>query len=340
MPLFNLYKEDLQRVKKPTDLWSKEANTIDHSVSTLFGPYGMYKMTESGEILISGKDVLDNIDLGPMAEPIIKSVNAQYEEHRDGTTSLALLLSRLIANTHDLKTSGLSIPVILSGYKRAMEIAIEETKKLVKKIDKNDFQALEEIIKHSLAGTIADKENIIQTIRDAILFLKEPSEDDITVFAEEGGEGTEVILGVKLDYNRVRDDMPDKLENVNIALVDKLTPRKTSFDIKMHITSAERYSVISKMEEEQLRREVDKLVKLGVKAVFAKGEIDPRAAEMLARAGIAGFEKVNESDMKSLVKTTGARIVSISTLSKDDLGYAGTLDDSDEEGCVGGVCRT
>lgn len=92
MPLFKLYKEDIQRVKKPTNIWFKEAETINQKVATAFGPYGMYKITHESDILSNGKDILDNIELGPMAEPIIKSINAQYQENKDGTTSLATII--------------------------------------------------------------------------------------------------------------------------------------------------------------------------------------------------------------------------------------------------------
>ena len=340
MPLFNLYKEEIQQVRKPTNLWFKEASSINHSVSTIFGPHGMHKFTVDGEILSTGKDVLDNIELGPLAEPILKSINAQYKEFQDGTTSLALLLSRMMIQAHNLSTDGVEMQTIISGYEKAIDLAIEVTKKKIKRIKTDDVDILQEVIHHSLAGTIADKEAIISSIRDAILFLKEPKEEDISVLAEEDGEGNEVILGVKLDYNRIREDMPDKLNDVTVALIDKLTPRKTNIDIKIGISLANGYSNIAKMEDKQLREAVDKLIQLGVKAVFAKGEIDPRAADMMAREGIIAFQKLKDDDMKTLAKTTGARVANISLLSKDDLGYVGTLDDSKEEGCVGGVCRT
>ena len=340
MPIFNLYKEDLERVEKPTNLWFVEAKSVDSSISPLLGPYGMYKMTTDGEILSGGKEVLDNIELGPMAEPILKSVNAQYKEFQDGTASLALLLSRVMMKAHDLSTAGIGMPIIISGFEKAMNIAISTVQKKNKRIKRSDIKILEDVIQHSLAGSIADRENILSVIRDSILFLKEPKEEDITVLAEEGGEGSEVIVGLKLDYNRVREDMPDKLNDVTIALLDKIAPRKTNFDIKINITSTENYSATAKLEEIQLKEAINKLVKLGVKAVFSKGEIDSRAAEMMVRNGITGFEKIKESDMNALVKSTGGKIVNISNISDDDVGYIGLIDDTKEEGCIGGVCRT
>jgi len=340
MPIFQLYKEELERVKKPTNIWSKEAKSIDQSVSSLLGPYGMYKLTRDGEILSNGKEVLDNIELGPMAEPIKKSVDAQYKEFRDGTVSLALLLSKMVVKAHDLSTSGIPMPTIISGYKKAINIAIEEAHERTKKMKKRDIEILEDVIKHSITNTIADTSGILSAIRDAILFLKEPKEENITVLAEESEEGSEVIVGLKLDYNRVREDMPDKLSDTKIALLDKITPKKTRLDIKIDITNTKDYSDAASFEEILLRRDIDKLIKLGVKAVFSKGEIDPRAAEIMARNGIAGFEKIKESDMTALAQSSGGKLINISNISESDLGYIGLIDDTKEEGCVGGVCRT
>jgi len=147
-------------------------------------------------------------------------------------------------------------------------------------------------------------------------------------------------MGLKLDYNRIREDMPEEIENATIALLDKLAPRKTNIDIRINITSAELYSMVSKMEDKELEEYVDKLVDLGVKAVFVKDEIDPRIADMLARKNITAFEKIKEGDIKEISRSTGAKLTSILSLSKEDLGFVGILDDSESEECIGGVCRT
>lgn len=338
--MFNLYKNEMQQVRKPTNLWYKEAKKIDMAVSTLLGPYGMYKMTESGEILSNGKDVVDSIELGPMAEPILDAVSKQYEEFGDGTVSLALILSRLISKAYELSKGGMPMPTILSGYKKAMEIAAEVVKEETRKIGRGDIKDLEEVIKHSVAGSVADDEPIRSVIRDAILFLKEPKEKNIAILTEGGEEGAEVIIGLKLDYNRVRDDMPEKVYDAKIAVVDKIAPKKTNFDIKIDITGRKAYRALSEMERNQLREFVNKLVEMDVKAIFSKEEIDPRAAEMMAKKGIMGFEKINEGDMKTISESTGASKVNMLGISEKDLGFIGIIDDSKEEGCVGGVCRT
>ena len=335
--MFNLYKQDIHRARKPTKLWYKEAKKIESSVSTLLGPNGMHKMTEDGEILTSGKDVLDNIELGPMAEPITESVNAQYREFGDGTTSLALLLSRLISKANELSAEGVPMPMIISGYRKAMDATISAVEMETRKIDRKD---IERVIRHSVSGSSADEDAIVSVIRDSILFLKEPDEDNITILTEQGGEGSEVIMGLKMDYNRVRDDMPEKMYDVKIALLDKVAPRKSSLDMKLSITSREAYRAAAEMERNQMKEFVGKLEEMGVGAVFSEGEVDARAAEMMAKKGIMGFEKVKGDDMKEIAEATGAQKINMTSLSENDLGFVGILDDSREEGCIGGVCVT
>ena len=110
--------------------------------------------------------------------------------------------------------------------------------------------------------------------------------------------------------------------------------------MKIDMTGREAYRAMSEMEKNQLKSFVYKLVKMNVKAVFSKGETDAKVAEMMAKNGIMGFEKRNEGDIKTISESTGASMVNMMSITEKDLGFIGIIDDSKEEGCVGGVCRT
>lgn len=340
MSMYEIFEYDMENAKNPTDLWSGEAKKIENALSNLLGPYGLYKMTGNGSILDTGKDVLDNIELGPMAEPIIDSINKQYKEFNDGTISLALLLSRLLIKADELVEHGVRMPNVISGYKKALELALEAIKNETETLQSGDNKTLESIIQHSVAGTVADDDAIISSIKDAIQFLGEVKVENISVLVEEEGEGAEVIKGAKLDYNRKRDGMPEEMFDVKIALMEKIAPRKTQTDMEIRIANVDTYKATSQIEEAQLKKAIEQLVKLDVKAVFVKESIDDRAAEMMEKAGIAGFEKVKEGDMKLLAKLTGAQMVTMGLVSKEDIGFTGILDDRAADACVGGVCNT
>lgn len=337
----NIYKNEINNYKNPKELWIKEAKTIDKSVDTIFGPYGLEKMTTDGDVLSIGKDVIDAIELGALAEPIRQSINNQYKEHGDGTTALALLLSRAIKKAQELQTEqGLKKQNIIEGYSKAVGVALKTIDKYTKNVKKEDIVAIEQIIRHSIAGTIADKENIRSVIRDSILYLKKPKEEDINIFTNASGEGAEVFIGLKLDYNRKREDMPEKINDATIAIVDNIKPRKSSYDIRIDIQDIQGYRATADVENKQLSSFVSILKKLKVNAIFSKGEIDDRVADMISKENIMAFENVKQDDIKTLQESTGASLKPMLSLTKEDLGFAGIIDDSENEECVGGVCRT
>ena len=134
--------------------------------------------------------------------------------------------------------------------------------------------------------------------------------------------------------------MPEKLSDVKIAVLDKIGIRKTTFDLEMKISSAENLEGAVDYREKVMEDFVSRLRELGVGAVFTKDEIDPIAADMMARSGIMAFEKVKEDDLKRIEDATGAIRVGMDDLGEDVLGFAGVIEDLDDENCEGGVCRT
>jgi len=341
MPSLNYAINQLYQEKNPKELWTKEAKSIEEAVQTIFGPNGLQKMTTDGEILSTGKDIVDNINLGPLADPIRKSINQQYKEHNDGTTSLALLLSRSIKKAQELQTKhGLKKQHIIQGYTSAAEIALKTIETYTKTVDKDDIQTIEHIIQQSTAGTIADQENIHSTIRDAILYLKKPKGKDINILTNNSGDGTEVFVGLSLDYNRKRDDMPEKINDAIIAVVDNIKPRKSTYDLQITINDLESYRATTEIEKRQLNVFINIVKKLKVNTIFSKGEIDDRVADILAEENIMAFENVKQNDIKTIQESTGASLKPMLSLSEEDLGKAGVIDDSENEECVGGVCRT
>jgi len=338
---FNIYKQKMYEEKNPKELWIKEAKTIDRAISPQFGPNGIYKMTNDGDILVTGKEIIDSIELGALADPIRKTVNEQYKQHKDGTASLSLLLSRSIKKAQDLQTNnGLTKQIITEGYQKAMKVALDTVKEYKKHVKRDDLNALDSIIEQSVKGSIADEKNIKSTIRDSVLFLKNPKEKDIFVHVKSGGEGAEIFIGLSLDYNRKYKDMPEKITDGKIAIVDKIEPRKSKYDLKINIKDISSYRKTSSFETEQLKKIANNFKKLGVNIVFAKGKIDDRAASFLKDHEITVFEDIKDHDIKIIQKAINASLKPAHNITKDDLGYAGVIDDSDSEECIGGVCRT
>ena len=73
--------------------------------------------------------------------------------------------------------------------------------------------------------------------------------------------------------------------------------------------------------------------------MLVKGEIDERAAKMLAERGIMAFEKVSEEDIKAVAKSTGATPTTMENISSEYLGESGNVVADENAGCAGGVCH-
>src|SRR4029078_434485 len=73
---------------------------------------------------------------------------------------------------------------------------------------------------------------------------------------------------------------------------------------------------------------VDKIVSAGANVLVCQKGVDDIAQHYLARAGILAVRRANESDMTTLSRATGARIVAnLDELSSNDLGYANLVEE-------------
>ena len=99
-------------------------------------------------------------------------------------------------------------------------------------------------------------------------------------------------------------------------------------DAKISINSPEKMQAFIEQEERMLRDMVDKVVKSGANVIFCQKGIDDAAQHFMAKAGIMAARRVKKSDMEALSRATGASTVTnLNDLSKNDLGYAGKVEE-------------
>jgi len=80
---------------------------------------------------------------------------------------------------------------------------------------------------------------------------------------------------------------------------------------------------------------VEYVTKSGANVLICQKGVDDLASHYLAKAGVFAVRRTSESDMKKIAKATGGKIVTnLKDLSKDDLGFAGIVEErkiGDEE---------
>jgi len=316
------------------------AKIVAEAVKSALGPKGMDKMLVDslGDVTITsdGKTILDEIDVEhPAAKMMVEVAKTQDDEVGDGTTTSVVVAGELLSKAEELIDKNIHPTVIIDGYRKAADRALEILDKIAITVDPTDRESLKKVAMTSMASKLVseNKEQLADIAVDAILHVarKVGEEyrvdlDDIMVEKKPGESiiDTRLIKGIVLDKEVVHSGMPKRVENASIALLNcPLEVEKTEFDAKINIESPEEMSAFLREEENMLRNMVEKIKKAGANVVICQKGIDDMAQHFLARKGILAVRRAKKSDMEKLSKATGGRIITnIDDLNSEDLGYA------------------
>lgn len=312
------------------------ARIVADIVKTTLGPKGMDKMLvdSMGSITITndGVTILKEMDVEhPAAKMMVEIAKTQEEEVGDGTTTAVMIAGKLLENAESLLDKRIHPTVIAKGYRMAAEQAKKILENLVIKVKPDDIDLLNQIAKTAITGKGAGvvKEKFADIIVDAVKQIEENGNIDLTAIKIEkskghGIEDTELIKGIVLDKNRVSIDMPLKVADAKIALIDcALEIKSPETEAKISISTPEQLQSFVDQEENLLRRMVDRIRDAKANVVFCQKGIDDVAQYYLAKYGIYACRRVAKSDMEKLAKATNAKIISnLNELTEDQLGEA------------------
>jgi thermosome len=320
------------------------AKIVSETVKSALGPKGMDKMLvdSMGDVTITsdGRTILDEMDIQhPAAKMMVEVAKTQDNEAGDGTTTAVIIAGELLNKAEDLIGKNIHPTVIIDGYKKASEKALEVLEKIAISTDSK-----EEYLKKAAMTSMASK--LVAEYRDyladiavkAILAVAEKEDgkqkadvDDVKVEKKTGEsiKETQLIQGIVLDKEVAHSGMPKRVEKAKIALLDAaLEIEKTEFDAKINIESPEQMEAFLKQEEGMLREMVDKIVAAGANVVLCEKGIDDIAQHFLSRKGILAVRRIKKSDMEKLAKATGAKIaINLEAITSSDLGYANVVEE-------------
>ncbi len=316
------------------------AKIVAESVKSALGPKGMDKMLVDsfGDVTITsdGRTILSEMDIQhPAAKMMVEVSKTQDDEVGDGTTSAVIIAGELLSKAEDLIDKNVHPTVIIDGYRKAGEKALEILEKVAIPVRSSDRQWLKRVAITSMASKlVADhKEQLADIASEAVIHVSEKAGkeykvdiDDIMVEKKPGESLTEtkLINGIVVDKEVVHPGMPKRVEKAKIALLDTaLEIEKTEFDAKINIESPEQMEAFLQQEESMLKDMVNKVVKAGANVVIAQKGIDDLAQHFLARKQIIAVRRVKKSDMEKLTKATGGKIITnLNDMTEKDLGYA------------------
>jgi thermosome len=301
------------------------AKVITETIRTTLGPQGMDKMLVSGmgDVVITndGATIMKELDIQhPAAKMLVEVAKIQDNEVGDGTTTAVVLAGGLLTKAEKLLDQDVHPTVIVEGYKKAADKALEILQNLSIDIQPDDEKMLKLVALTSMrtkatAGT-SDHLGTLATIAVRQIIEERNGKitadiDRIKVLKKKGEsmDQSELVKGIVVDKEIAHSQMPKQVRNAKIALVNaKLEIEKTEFDAKININSPDQMKLFLDEEESMLREMTESVVKSGANVIFCEKSIDDLALHFLAKKNIMAIKNVSSGDMEKLAKATGGTI--------------------------------
>jgi len=321
------------------------AKIVAETVRTTLGPRGMDKMLVSsiGDVTITndGATILKELDVQhPAAKMLVEVAKTQDNEVGDGTTTSVILAGELLSKAESLLDQNVHPTVIIDGYKKAGDKAQEILKSIAIPISMKEDQALLNVALTSMGskGITSAKEHFSRLAVDAVKQVTEEiggklkADIDLVKVLKKHGkslEDTELIKGMVLDKEIASSQMPKRVENARIALLNaKLEIEKTEFDAKINIERPDQMKMFLDEEERMLKEMTDQVTRTGANVLICEKGIDDMALHFLAKSGVLAAKSASSSDMEKLARATGGKIIaSVKDLTSDALGEAKTVEE-------------
>jgi len=316
------------------------ARLVAEAVKSALGPKGMDKMLVDnfGDVTITsdGHTILKEMDIQhPAAKMMVEVAKTQDDEVGDGTTTAVVVAGELIGQAEDLVEKNVHPTVIIDGYRKAADKALETLEKIAILVKSKDKSVLKKVAMTAMASKLVaeNRDYLADIAASAILHVAQKVEgqykvdlDDVMVEKKAGESltATKLIEGIVLDKEVVHPGMSKRIENAKVALLDcALEVEKTEFDAKLNIESPDQMEAFLQQEETMIEDMVKKIAEKDANVLICQKGIDDLAQHFLARKGILTVRRAKKSDMEKLAKATGGKVVTnLDDFATEDLGYA------------------
>jgi thermosome len=316
------------------------AKVVAEVVKATLGPRGMDKMLVDslGDITITndGHEILKEIDVEhPAAKMIVEVAKTQDDEVGDGTTTAVILAGDLLKRAEDLLEKKIHATTVVAGYRKAAEEALRILKSVAVDVDLDDRETLGNIVKTSMRSKVIGiaGDHFADIAIDAVKQVTETKDgkmtadkDDIQVIKKTGKSllDSQLVQGIIVDKEVVHSDMPKRVEDAKIALIDcALEVQKTEMDAEIRIRDPAQMQAFLDEESRMLKEMTNKILEAGANVVLCQRGIDDVAQYFLTKGGALAVRQIKSSDMEKLAKATGARLITnLDDLTAKDLGEA------------------
>lgn len=298
---------------------SNAIKVIAQAVEGTIGPKGLDTMLvdQFGDVVVTndGVTILGMMDVNhPAARMLIKIAKAQQEEIGDGTTTATIMAGELVSEGVAQVSRGVPVAKVLEGLRIGIKKAQEVLKEKTKEVTTSDSPILKEVALVAGRGhdDIADL-----VIKAAALMGKEkladPSFKLADIIRAQEGADNKVISGVILDREPLNKEMPKRIENVKVLVIDDaLEPEEIDDEALGTEAGFTRYMEL----REEFVENVRKIPELGINLVLVDRGVDDIAEEILTDAEVMVLQRVANKELRQAAEHTGAKLIKRTGLKK------------------------
>ncbi|RIB06918.1 T-complex protein 1 subunit eta [Gigaspora rosea] len=322
------------------------------TVRTTLGPRGMDKLIvdEKGEITISndGATIMKLLDIvHPAAKTLVDIARSQDAEVGDGTTSVVLFAGELLKEVKGYIEEGVSPYVIIKGYRKAAQLAINKVKEIAVKIEQDNKDEFRDLLlkcsKTAMSSKLihSHKDFFADMVVNTVLTLdqEELNEKLIGIKRVPGGAMQDSLLISGVAFKKTFsyagfEQQPKYFKNPKILSLNVELELKAEKDnAEVRIEDVNEYQAIVDAEWSIIYSKLEAIVKTGAKVVLSKLPIGDLATQYFADRDIFCAGRVPAEDLNRVVNAVGGSIQS--TCSDIEEKHLGTCE-SFEERQIGG----
>ncbi|SJM83487.1 T-complex protein 1 subunit zeta [Zygosaccharomyces bailii] len=319
-------------------------------LETNLGPKGTLKMLVDGagniKLTKDGKVLLTEMQIqSPTAVLIARAAAAQDEITGDGTTSVVCLVGELMKQAYRYIQEGVHPRVITDGFDLARKEALSflDNYKIARDVEEVDREFLLQVARSSLSTKVGLEltEVLTPIVTDAVLNVWNKEKDSLDLYMVElmqmqhlSPKDTTFVKGLVLDHGGRHPDMPQRLENAYVLILNvSLEYEKTEVNSGFFYSSAEQRDKLASSERNFVDSKLKKIIDLknevcglndnkGFVIINQKG-IDPMCLDVLARHNILALRRAKRRNMERLQLVTGGEAQnSVDDLTPSVLGYS------------------
>jgi T-complex protein 1 subunit gamma len=228
----------------------------------LLDPMGGIVITNDGNCILREVDVSH-----PAAKSMIELSRAQDEEVGDGTTSVIILSGEILGMSAPLLESSFHPTIIVSGYYKALQKALDTCNKICKVVNTENPDELRNIVLSAIGTKFSARwghqmvDIAIDAVKKVVIKRGDYTEIDVKRYIRiekiPGGELADcgVLNGVMFNKDVTHSKMRRRIENPRILLLDcPLEYKKGDSQTNVEIMNEEDFNSLLRQEEEYIEQ--------------------------------------------------------------------------------------